>query len=63
LTPWRSASPARRHSLAGVSWILPDRRLTAEIQRVLDVHPLRGADLWHVATALYLVNHLRTWTS
>lgn len=40
--------------LDGVSWILPDRRLTAEIDRVLAVHYLRGADLWHVATALYL---------
>lgn len=40
--------------LAGVSWILPDRRLTAEIERVLSVRQLRGADLWHVAAALYL---------
>jgi len=40
--------------LAGVGWILPDRRLTAEIERVLAVRHLRGADLWHVATALYL---------
>ncbi|MDP2957675.1 MAG: PIN domain-containing protein [Longimicrobiales bacterium] len=40
--------------LAGVSWILPDRRLTAEIERVLAVRQLRGADLWHVAAALYL---------
>ena len=38
----------------GLSWILPDRRLTAEIERVLSVRHLRGADLWHVATALYL---------
>lgn len=37
-----------------VAWILPDRRLTPEIQRVLAVAPLRGADLWHVAAALYL---------
>lgn len=40
--------------LTGVGWVLPDRRLTAEIERVLAVRYLRGADLWHVATALYL---------
>lgn len=40
--------------LAGLTWILPDRRLTAEIERVLAVRYLRGADLWHVATALYV---------
>lgn len=40
--------------LEGVSWILPDRRLTAEIERVLSVRFLRGAELWHLATALYL---------
>ncbi len=40
--------------LTGVSWILPDRRLTAEFQQVLSVRYVRGADLWHLATALYL---------
>lgn len=40
--------------LAGLTWVLPDRRLTAEIERVLATRYLRGADLWHVATALYL---------
>jgi predicted nucleic acid-binding protein len=39
--------------LASVSWILPDRRLTAEIERVLVVGHARGADLWHLACALY----------
>jgi predicted nucleic acid-binding protein len=37
----------------GISWVLPDRSLRAEIGRVLDAGYLRGADLWHVATALY----------
>ena len=37
-----------------ISWILPDRPLTAEIARVLDAGYLRGADCWHLATALYL---------
>ena len=37
----------------GIGWILPDRPLTEEIERVLAAGPLRGADLWHVACALY----------
>ncbi len=40
--------------LDGVSWVFPDRRLTAEIQSVLSAGYQRGADLWHLATALYL---------
>lgn len=40
--------------LDSLTWVLPDRRLTAEIERVLSVRRLRGADLWHLATALYL---------
>jgi predicted nucleic acid-binding protein len=40
--------------LDDVSWVFPDRRLTAEIERVLAVRHLRGADLWHLASALYL---------
>lgn len=40
--------------LGAVGWVLPDRRLTPEIERVLAVQYLRGADLWHVAAALYL---------
>lgn len=37
-----------------ISWILPDRPLTEEIARVLDAGYVRGADCWHLATALYL---------
>ncbi len=40
--------------LAGVSWVLPDRPLHAEIERVLAAGYVRGADCWHLATALYL---------
>lgn len=40
--------------LAQVTWVLPDRPLSAEIVRVLAAAHLRGADLWHVACALYL---------
>jgi uncharacterized protein with PIN domain len=41
--------------LAAVSWVLPDRPLHAEIERVLAAGYVRGADCWHLATALYLV--------
>lgn len=37
-----------------VSWVLPDRPLTEEIARVLGAGYVRGADCWHLATALYL---------
>jgi len=37
-----------------MSWVLPDRRLSAEIARVLAASHVRGADLWHLACALYL---------
>ena len=37
-----------------IEWIFPDRPLTSEFARVLQAGYLRGADLWHVATALYV---------
>lgn len=40
--------------IAPLTWILPDRPLGAELQFALIAGYLRGADLWHVATALYL---------
>jgi predicted nucleic acid-binding protein len=46
------ASP--RDYLAPVGWILPDRPLTAEIERASSAGYLRGADLWHLACALHL---------
>lgn len=39
--------------LAAVAWILPDRRLTPEIDRVLGIGYARGADLHHLACALF----------
>ena len=38
----------------GIDWILPDRTLSPEVNAVLQAGYLRGADLWHVATALYV---------
>lgn len=40
--------------LDGISWIVPDRPLHEEIQAVLTAGYVRGADCWHLATALYL---------
>lgn len=39
---------------AGITWVLPDRPLSPEIERVLAAGYARGADLWHLAAALYL---------
>lgn len=39
--------------LSAISWILPDRRLSPEIDRVLGAGYARGADLQHLACALY----------
>ena len=36
-----------------VNWILPGRPISPEIVSVLATGYLTGADLWHVATALY----------
>ena len=40
--------------LSGISWVVPDRPLHAEIARVLAAGHVRGADCWHLASALYL---------
>lgn len=40
--------------LARLTWILPDRPLSEEMQRVARHGYLKGADLWHLACALFL---------
>jgi predicted nucleic acid-binding protein len=40
--------------LSGLSWVLPNRALTPEIARVLAADQLKGADLWHLACALFV---------
>ena len=40
--------------LLGLDWIVPDRPLSPELKTVLEVGYVRGADLWHLATALYV---------
>ena len=45
-----------------ITWIYPSRPLSAEIGAVLRVGYLRGADLWHVAAALYQADDPRKVT-
>lgn len=42
--------------LAQLAWLLPHRPLGSEMERVLRARSLRGADLWHLACALYLAD-------
>jgi predicted nucleic acid-binding protein len=42
------------HLLSWLTWIYPDRPLTAEFERVTSLGYLKGADLWHVANALFV---------
>lgn len=44
--------------VAPIDWILPPRPLGDEIEQALRAGYLRGADLWHVACALYLTGAL-----
>ena len=41
---------------AGITWVLPDRPLSSEIAHALAAGYVRGADLWHLACALYLAD-------
>ena len=50
----REGLPFERRALGDVRWVLPERPLTRELSAVLASGYLRGADLWHVATALYV---------
>lgn len=44
----------RDEIMSRIDWILPNRSLDPEFNEVLRVGYLRGADLWHVATALFV---------
>lgn len=46
--------------LESITWVIPDRPLHAEISRVLEAGYVRGADCWHLATALYLAEEPKT---
>lgn len=42
-----------RSVFATITWVTPDRPLRGEIATVLDAGCVRGADCWHLATALF----------
>jgi len=50
----RERRVVRGQQLDGVFLVHPPRSLALEIARVLDAGYLRGADCWHLATALWL---------
>ena len=43
---------------SAISWVLPDRPLTTEFREVLGLGRVKGADLWHLACALFLKQRL-----
>jgi hypothetical protein len=43
-----------REAVRFITWIMPERSLQPEIERVRAAGYLRGADLWHLACACYL---------
>jgi len=45
---------APTHLLARIGWVFAPRPFSPEMEVALRAGTLRGADLWHVATALYL---------
>jgi hypothetical protein len=48
--------------LGVITWIYPNRSLKPEIDRVAASGYLRGADLWHLANALFLAPDSRELT-
>ena len=40
--------------LRAITFIIPDRSLKDEMERIIKIGYLRGADLWHLACACYL---------
>jgi len=45
--------------LAAISLVLPERSLEPEMKEVLQHGYLRGADLWHVACAIFVAGQAR----
>jgi len=40
--------------LGPFTWVYPDRALTPEFSEILEIAFIRGADLWHLANALFI---------
>lgn len=58
----RETQPLDEGWLSALTWVHPGRPLRQEISRVLESGYLRGADCWHLATALYLAPDPRELT-
>ncbi len=43
------------HYLTWITWVIPDRPLSREVTMVFEAGYSRGADAWHLACALFLV--------
>jgi len=48
--------------LSWLTWIYPNRALTPEVERITSLGYLKGADLWHVANALFVAPDARDLT-
>jgi hypothetical protein len=49
-----------RPALSAVTLVLPSRSLEEEMRQALEIGRLRGADLWHVACALFVAGSARS---
>jgi predicted nucleic acid-binding protein len=45
--------------LSWITWVFPNRSLSPELRRVSQAGYLKGADLWHLAHALFLAPHAK----
>ena len=52
----RDRVPYDADLVSGITWVLPERALAPELTTVAESGYLRGADLWHVAVALYMAD-------
>jgi predicted nucleic acid-binding protein len=52
----RESTEVAEDFFSWIKWVLPDRPLSVEISRVLQTAYLRGADLWHLSTAIYVTS-------
>lgn len=52
----RQSTAGGNEALSGIGWIHPDRPLTGEFSRVLAAGHVKGADLWHLACALFFAD-------
>lgn len=53
----REGLPGNAIHFGDMQWILPVTSLRDEIARVLDAGYVRGADCWHLASALYVADN------